>query len=88
MSSSQLTTAQAAKMARFDSLPDDAIVDDPVAAAMLSISVWTLRRSNPVPQHQLSERRRGRRVGDIRAKVRGTITTKQSAANEQRPSVA
>jgi hypothetical protein len=33
--------------------------------------VWTLRRENPVPARQISERKRGRRVGDLRAKVRG-----------------
>jgi hypothetical protein len=60
-----------AELANFDSLPNDAIVPDRVAAAILAISVWTLRRENPVPARQISERRRGRRVGDLRAKVRG-----------------
>jgi hypothetical protein len=55
----------------FDSLPNDAIVSDRVAAAILSISIWTLRRENPVPTRKISERRRGRRVGDLRALVRG-----------------
>ena len=62
---------QLAKLAAFDTLPNDAIVDDTVAATILGISVWTLRRSAPVPARQISERRRGRRVGDLRAKVRG-----------------
>ena len=60
------------KLAEYDSLPDDALVSDAVAAVILSISVWTLRRENPVPARQISERKRGRRVGDLRAKVRGT----------------
>jgi hypothetical protein len=52
------------KLAEYDALPDDALVDDAVAATILSISIWTLRRSNPVPARQISERKRGRRVGD------------------------
>jgi len=61
---------------KFDTLPNDCIVPDRIAAAILAISVWTLRRENPVPARQISERRRGRRVGDIRAKVRGeTVAT-------------
>ena len=64
-----------AKLAEYDSLPDDALVSDAVAAVILSISVWTLRRENPVPARQISERKRGRRVGDLRAKVRGTEPT-------------
>ena len=62
---------QLAELAQFDSLPNDAIVPDRIAAAILSISIWTLRRDNPVPARQISERRRGRRVGDLRAMVRG-----------------
>jgi hypothetical protein len=59
------------KLAEYDVLPDDALVSDAVASVILSISVWTLRRENPVPARQISERKRGRRVGDLRAKVRG-----------------
>jgi hypothetical protein len=59
------------KLAAFDTLPQDAIVSDAVAAEILSISIWTLRRENPVPRREISERRFGRRVGDIRAKARG-----------------
>jgi hypothetical protein len=57
----------------FDALPNDALVTDRVAAAILSISVWTLRRENPIPSRQISSRRRGRRVGDLRSLVRGEI---------------
>jgi hypothetical protein len=60
-----------ARLAEFDRLPADAIIDDPVDAALLGISVDTLRRRNPVPQRQVSDRRSGRRVGDLRALVRG-----------------
>jgi hypothetical protein len=59
------------QLADYDVLPDDAIVADALAAKILSISIWTLRRENPVPARQISERKRGRRVGDLRAKVRG-----------------
>jgi hypothetical protein len=60
-----------AKLAEFDHLPDDAIVDDPVAAALLNMSIDTFRRTRPVPRKQFSERRGGSRVGDLRALVRG-----------------
>jgi hypothetical protein len=63
------------QLADYDALPDDAIVPDAVAAAILSISVWTLQHKNPVPVRQISERRQGRRVGDLRAKVRGIEPT-------------
>lgn len=66
-----LSPAHQQKLAAFDRLPDDAIVPDPVAAEVLSTTVWTLNRNNPVPARQISARRRGRRVGDLRALVRG-----------------
>ena len=66
-----MSHAKRSDLAYFDSLPNDAIVSDRVAAAILSISIWTLRRENPVPTRQVSERRRGRRVGDLRNFVRG-----------------
>jgi len=59
------------KLKDFDSLPDDAVVPDVLAAEILSISPWTLRRTNPVPARQITERRRGRRAGDLRNLVRG-----------------
>jgi hypothetical protein len=68
------------KLAEFDALPDDALVSDAVAAVILSISIWTLRRENPVPARRISERKRGRRVGDLRAKVRGIEPTKGKPA--------
>jgi hypothetical protein len=63
------------KLKLFDKLPDDAIVNDDTSAVLLGISTKTLRRTNPVPVKKISTRRQGRRVGDIRALVRG-----QSAA--------
>jgi hypothetical protein len=59
------------QLAEYDALPADAIVPDALAAKILCMSIWTLRRNNPVPARQISERRIGRRVGDLRAKVRG-----------------
>jgi hypothetical protein len=56
---------------QFDRLPDDAIAPDPVSAAVLSMSIWTLNRTNPVPKRRISERIHGRRVGDLRALARG-----------------
>lgn len=63
------------QLADYAELPDDAIVADAVAAKILSVSVWTLRRSNLVGARKISERRRGRRVGDLRALVRGEEPT-------------
>jgi hypothetical protein len=63
------------RLAEYPLLPDDSVIPDRVAAKVLGISVWTLRRENPIPPVQVSERRRGRRVGDIRAKVRGEAAT-------------
>ena len=53
----------------FDSLPDDAVVPRQVTAALLHMSERTVRRS--VPTVKLSARRRGNRVGVIRAIARG-----------------
>jgi hypothetical protein len=60
---------------RFDLLPNDAIVPDPVAAAVLTIGLSTLKRKNPVPVRHISERRQGRRVGDLRDLMRGIPVT-------------
>jgi hypothetical protein len=68
-----LSLRHLAKLEMFDSLPDDSIVDDPVAAALLSISVQTLRRENVVPARKISGQRQGRRTGDLRAKIRNSI---------------
>jgi hypothetical protein len=58
------------KLAQFDALPDDAIVGDPVGAALLDMSLDTYKRIRPVPRRQFSKRRGGSRVGDLRALVR------------------
>jgi hypothetical protein len=59
------------KLEAFDILPNDSVVADPVAAAVLNISLRTLRRNDPVRSIKLSARRIGRRVGDIRALLQG-----------------
>ncbi len=69
----QLTPEQIELIKKAEDLPDNYIVRDPIAAPMLGVSVWTLRRTNPVPKIQLSERCSGRRLGDIRRKQRGEL---------------
>lgn len=51
---------------RVGQLPDEAILPDSVAAMLLGVSIWTLRRENPVAPVQVTPRCRGRRLGDIR----------------------
>jgi hypothetical protein len=60
-----------AAVQQFENLPDDVIVPDPIAADILGISIWTLRRAGPVRPVQLSPKRRGRRLGDLRRLIRG-----------------
>jgi len=57
----------------FDALPDDAIVPAKVTYILLNTSEWTMRRNSPLRRVQISQRRFGHRVGDIRALVRGQI---------------
>jgi hypothetical protein len=55
----------------FDALPDDAVVSTKVTEILLNTSEWTLRRNPPLRRVQISQKRFGHRVGDIRALVRG-----------------
>lgn len=57
----------------FDRLPDDGIVSAKVAVVVLGgvLTERTLRRASPIPRRQISERRYGFRVGDLRALIRG-----------------
>jgi hypothetical protein len=68
---SKLSPDHQAIFDQFDRLSNDQVVPDPVSAAVLGISTWTLNRTNPVRKRQISQRRGGRRVGDLRALVRG-----------------
>jgi hypothetical protein len=54
---------------RFDQLPDDAVVPTAVTALVHNVSERTVRRA--YPSVQLSTRRKGQRVGTIRAMSRG-----------------
>ncbi|MBR0945548.1 hypothetical protein ABIF65_003292 [Bradyrhizobium japonicum] len=68
-----MTPEQIEKINRTAALPDDCIIDDQLSALMLDMSIWTLRRNNPVPAVQLSARKRGRRLGDLRKRIRGEL---------------
>lgn len=56
---------------RFDELSDDCVVPPKVAAIVLGIPDRTLRYKPPIPRVQITERKNGYRVGDLRALVRG-----------------
>lgn len=53
----------------FDRLPNDAVVTTRIAAIVLGISEWTVRREHELVH--LSARRRGMRVGRVREIARG-----------------
>jgi hypothetical protein len=60
---------------QFDQLPDDAIVTTATAAVILggTLTEQTLRRNPPIKRRQVSQRRYGFRVGDLRKLIRGEI---------------
>lgn len=71
-----MTEADIFKLAsQFDALPDDAIVTTATAAIILggTLTEQTLRRNPPITRRQVSQRRYGFRVGDLRALIRGEI---------------
>ena len=53
-------------LARFDSMPDDAILPTRVTAIILGVSERTIRYHANLPRVQISRARYGQRVGDIR----------------------
>ena len=53
---------------RFDQLPDDAVVPSYVTAIVHNVSERTVRRA--YPSVQLSQNRKGQRVGTLRAMSR------------------
>lgn len=61
------------RIKNFDALPDDAIVSPKIAAIVLDESERTLRRHPPIKRIQLSPRRFGFRVGDLRGLARGGV---------------
>jgi hypothetical protein len=71
-----MTDADTLKTAsQFDQLPDDAIVTAKTAAVILggTLTEQTLRRNPPIKRPQVSQRRYGFRVGDLRKLIRGEI---------------
>jgi hypothetical protein len=71
-----MTDADTLKAAsQFDQLPDDAIVTTATAALILggTLTEQTLRRNPPITRRQISRRRYGFRVGDLRKLIRGEI---------------
>ncbi len=70
----RLTPEKIEMLEKVKNLPDEFIVSDEVCGLLLGgMSRWTVDRTNPVPRYQLSARKRGRRLGDIR-KLRGETT--------------
>jgi hypothetical protein len=74
-----MTNEQIEQLKRSEGLPDDCVIDDPLAALMLGMSIWTLRRNNPAPPVRLSARKRGRRLGNIRKLIRGELAPPAAA---------
>jgi hypothetical protein len=71
-----MTEADTFKAAsQFDQLPDDAIVTAKTAVVILggTLTEQTLRRNPPITRRQVSQRRYGFRVGDLRKLIRGEI---------------
>ncbi len=71
-----MTEAETLRAAsQFDKLPDDAIVTAKTAVVILggTLSEQTLRRSPPIKRRQISQRRYGFRVGDLRKLIRGEL---------------
>jgi hypothetical protein len=62
----RLTPENLELLEKVKGLPDEFIVNDEVCGLLLGMSRWTVDRTNPVPPIQLSARKRGRRLGDIR----------------------
>jgi hypothetical protein len=53
-------------LARFDVLPDDAVLPSQVTAIILGVSERTVRYHPNLPRVRISQARYGQRVGDIR----------------------
>jgi hypothetical protein len=60
-------------VAHFDKMPDDGILSADATELLLGGAVTRrqLRRDPPIPRRQLTRRRFGFRVGDIRKLIRG-----------------
>jgi len=55
---------------RFDELPDDCVLPDKAVSLILGVSDRTTRYRLDLPRVQISQKRYGRRVGDVRALIR------------------
>lgn len=53
-------------LARFNVLPDDAVLPSQVTAIILGVSERTIRYHPNLPRIQISRGRYGQRVGDVR----------------------
>lgn len=62
-------------VSNFDKLPDDGILSADTTELLLggTITKRKLRRDPPIPRRQISARRFGFRVGDVRALIRGEL---------------
>ena len=61
-------------LARFNVLPDDAVLPSQVTAIILGVSERTIRYHPNLPRVQISRGRYGQRVGDIRKLCREGIS--------------
>jgi hypothetical protein len=71
-----MTKADALKIAsQFDAMPNDAVVPPKVAEILSggNYKEQEWRRKPPIPKRQISKRRIGFRVGDLRALFRGEL---------------
>jgi hypothetical protein len=72
-----MTDAEIMKIvSQFDSLPDGGIIPPKVAEVVCGgcIKEQQWRRNPPIPKRQISQRRFGFNVGEIRKLIRGEIT--------------
>lgn len=60
-------------LARFNALPDDAVLPTQITAVILGVSERTVRYHPNLPRVQISRARYGQRVGDIRKPCREGI---------------
>jgi hypothetical protein len=71
---SKITDKQLAALALFESLPDTAAVGLKCAALISGVSERTWRRAPPIRTFQLTPKKRGANVGQLRRLVRGELT--------------
>lgn len=67
-------------LARFNVLPDDAVLPSQVTAIILGVSERTVRYHPHLPRVQISRGRYGQRVADIRRLCRDGIPRGEQAA--------